>query len=46
VRPAASYTNGVKNLMMKRAGLDPATSSNYTLDHIIPLAIGGHPEDG
>ena len=43
VRPAASFTNGVKNLMLKRDGLDPATSSSYTLDHIIPLAIGGHP---
>jgi hypothetical protein len=29
--------------MLKRAGLSPAASSNYTLDHIIPLAIGGHP---
>ena len=29
--------------MMKRSGLGPATSSSYTLDHIIPLAIGGHP---
>jgi hypothetical protein len=29
--------------MLKRADLDPATSSSYTLDHIIPLAIGGHP---
>ena len=42
VRPAASFTNGVKDLMLQRAGLKPA-ASNYTLDHIIPLAIGGHP---
>jgi hypothetical protein len=43
VRPAASFTNGIKDLMLKRAGLGPAASANYTLDHIIPLAIGGHP---
>ena len=42
VRPAASFTRGVKNLLLKRDGLDPATASSYTLDHIIPLAIGGH----
>ena len=43
VRPAASYTNGVKDLMMKRAVF--ARNSDYTLDHIIPLAIGGHPRE-
>jgi hypothetical protein len=29
--------------LLKRAGLDPSTASGYELDHIIPLAIGGHP---
>ncbi|HUS12239.1 MAG TPA: hypothetical protein VMZ30_17365, partial [Pyrinomonadaceae bacterium] len=41
VRPASSTTNGVKELMLERAGLDSEDSSDYTLDHIIPLAIGG-----
>jgi hypothetical protein len=43
VRPASSFTNGVKALLLKRAGLDPSTATDYELDHIIPLALGGHP---
>ena len=43
VRPATSFTNGVKALLLKRVGLDPSTASDYELDHIIPLALGGHP---
>ena len=43
VRPASSFTNGVKALLLKRPGLDPSMASDYGLDHIIPLAIGGHP---
>jgi hypothetical protein len=43
VRPATSFTNGVKALLLKRAGLDPSTATDYELDHIIPLALGGHP---
>ncbi len=45
VRPATSYTNGVKVLLLKRAGLDPSTASDYELDHVIPLALGGHPRN-
>ena len=43
IRPAASFTNGVKTLLLKREGLDLSTASDYELDHIIPLALGGHP---
>ncbi|MGH9427138.1 MAG: hypothetical protein ACRD2L_12645, partial [Terriglobia bacterium] len=43
VRPATSFLNGVKQLLLKRAGLDHSEASNYELDHIIPLALGGHP---
>ena len=43
VRPASSFTNGVKELLLKRNGLDPQTAADYELDHIIPLALGGHP---
>ncbi|MEK6209934.1 MAG: YHYH domain-containing protein [Pseudomonadota bacterium] len=43
VRPATSYTNGVKRILMQRAGINPAVASYYELDHIIPLALGGHP---
>ena len=43
VRPASSYTNGVKSRLMGDAGLDPALKGDYELDHIVPLALGGHP---
>lgn len=43
VRPATSYTNGVKAKLMAEAGLDSSHMSEYELDHIIPLAVGGHP---
>jgi len=45
VRPATSFTNGVKALLLKREGLDPSTALDYELDHIIPLALGGHPRN-
>jgi hypothetical protein len=43
VRPATSFTNGVKALLLKREGVDPSTAADYELDHIIPLALGAHP---
>lgn len=43
VRLATSFTNGVKQLLLKRSCLDPLTASDYELDHIIPLARGSHP---
>jgi hypothetical protein len=43
VRPASSYTNGVKRKLMREAGIDPARMGDYELDHIVPLALGGHP---
>jgi hypothetical protein len=43
VRPASSFTNGVKAPLVNRADLDPSMASDYELDHIIPLALGGHP---
>jgi len=45
VRPAVSYTNGVKALMIRRAGLPPTAMHDYVLDHIIPLSLGGSPRD-
>jgi hypothetical protein len=30
---------------MERERIGPAVASNYEIDHIIPLAIGGHPTD-
>ena len=43
VRPSTSYTNGVKFKLMREQGLDSSSSADYELDHIIPLALGGHP---
>ena len=43
VRPSTTYTNGVKRKLMEEAGLDPSQMGAYELDHLIPLAVGGHP---
>jgi len=43
VRPATSYTNGVKQMLMQRAKMNPSLAQYYELNHIIPLALGGHP---
>lgn len=43
VRPSTTYTNGVKKKLLRDAGIDESAMSQYELDHIIPLAIGGHP---
>lgn len=43
VRPATSYTNGVKKKLMHDAGIDAVRIGEYELDHIVPLELGGHP---
>ena len=43
VRPASSYTNGVKEKLLREAGIDAARKGDYELDHIVPLVLGGHP---
>jgi cytochrome c-type biogenesis protein CcmH/NrfF len=43
VRPASVYTNGVKLKLVRNAGQDEAAMADYELDHIVPLALGGHP---
>ena len=45
VRPATSYTNGVKAKLMREQGIDQARMHDFELDHIIPLEIGGHPRN-
>src|SRR5262245_32639021 len=35
----------IKLQFMSEAGIDPSLSPHYALDHIIPLALGGHPTD-
>ena len=43
VRPATSYTNRVKLKLLREQGVPDIEASKYELDHIIPLALGGHP---
>jgi hypothetical protein len=43
VRPATSYTNAVKKKLMQEAGIGAVRMSDFELDHIVPLALGGHP---
>ena len=45
VRPSTSYTIGVKLKLLREAGLDENQRSKFELDHIIPLALGGHPRN-
>lgn len=43
VRPATSYTNGVKLKLLREQGLAASSAGGFELDHIIPLSLGGHP---
>jgi hypothetical protein len=43
VRPATNYTRGVKAKLLREAGIDESRTSDFELDHIVPLALGGHP---
>jgi hypothetical protein len=44
IRPPASKTNKIKKALMERYHL-PGTLSDYELDHLISLEIGGNPID-
>lgn len=39
VRPPVSYTNSIKRKLLPKG----KTVRDYELDHIVPLALGGHP---
>lgn len=45
VRPSTTYTNGVKRKLMREAGIPVDAAPQFELDHIVPLALGGHPRD-
>jgi hypothetical protein len=45
VRPATSYSNGVKARLLRDSGIDLVEASQYELDHVLPLAVGGHPRN-
>lgn len=40
VRPPVRFTNKLKRALIRQYGL-PGTPSDYELDHIVPLALGG-----
>ena len=43
VRPSTSYTNALKSKLLHDQGLPQSEAAKYELDHLIPLALGGHP---
>jgi hypothetical protein len=45
VRPSTTYMRGVEHKLLRERGLPPEAASQYELDHIVPLALGGHPRN-
>jgi hypothetical protein len=45
VRPPFEVTNAIKLKKLRERGLTEADKSRFELDHIIPLALGGSPDD-
>jgi hypothetical protein len=45
VRPSRSYTTAVKLKLLREAGLPASRMRDFELDHIVPLALGGHPRN-
>ncbi len=45
VRPPVAYTGSIKRQMMAEIGVPPEGEEDITLDHKIPLALGGAPDD-
>jgi hypothetical protein len=46
VRPSTGFTNGIKKRLMREQAMDfEADKGSYELDHIVPLALGGHPRN-
>ncbi len=45
VRPSFSYTNRIKHKKLREAGVPASSIHDYELDHIIPLSLGGSPND-
>jgi hypothetical protein len=43
LRPATSFTSGVKSKLIPEAGIPQADAGLYELDHRVALAVGGHP---
>ena len=42
VRPSVAITNRIKHKLLRDAGIGESHIIEYELDHVIPLALGGH----
>jgi hypothetical protein len=45
IRPPTSYTDKLKVQQIEQYGYTDKNTANYEEDHLIPLAVGGHPTD-
>lgn len=45
VRPSTLYTNGVKLKLLRDRGLPASRAPEFELDHMVALALGGHPRN-
>jgi hypothetical protein len=45
VRPPVYYTNGLKKKQIRQYGYNDTNPRDYEEDHLIPLSLGGAPED-
>jgi len=45
IRPPVGFTNRIKHLQMRRYGIDDYRIHEFELDHLIPLNLGGAPDD-
>jgi len=45
VRPPVSYTNRIEHIVMHQYGYDREDIHAFELDHLIPLSLGGAPDD-
>lgn len=45
VRPSSSFTYAIKMRLLREQGLPESDAKLYELDHIVPLALGGHPRN-
>jgi hypothetical protein len=45
LRPDAGYVSDIKDRLGREGGLGADVAGAMILDHIIPLALGGHPRD-
>ena len=45
IRPPVSYTNRLKHQLMRKYGVAGVNMREFELDHLIPLELGGSPDD-